>query len=156
VLAVPPEHWPEFQALCDRELVEATDLGQFVDSGRLTLRYEGHVVCDLSMDFLHHGRPKVVRRARFAKPEVREVALPSQSDYTDDLIRVLRSWDVASKEWIIRQYDHEVQGRTVVKPLVGVADDGPSDAAVVLPVRGSTRGLAVACGLNPRYGRLDP
>src|SRR5262249_49100688 len=61
-----------------------------------------------------------------------------------------------SKEWIVRQYDHEVQARTVVKPLVGLHDDGPGDASVVLPVRGSTRGLAVACGINPRYGRLDP
>ncbi len=69
---------------------------------------------------------------------------------------MLHAWDVASKEWIIRQYDHEVQGRTVLKPLVGVADDGPGDAAVVLPVRGSTKGLAIACGINPRYGELDP
>jgi phosphoribosylformylglycinamidine synthase len=69
---------------------------------------------------------------------------------------LLEHWDVCSKEWIVRQYDHEVQGRTVIKPLVGAADDGPGDAAVVLPVRGSTRGLAVGCGINPRYGRLDP
>ena len=64
--------------------------------------------------------------------------------------------DVCSKEWIIRQYDHEVQARTVIKPLVGERDDGPGDASVVLPVRGSTRGLAVACGINPRYGKIDP
>jgi phosphoribosylformylglycinamidine synthase len=63
---------------------------------------------------------------------------------------------VCSKEWIIRQYDHEVQGGTVIKPLVGVRDDGPGDAAVVLPVLGSTAGVAVGCGLNPRYGDLDP
>ena len=69
---------------------------------------------------------------------------------------MLSHWDVCSKEWIIRQYDHEVQARTVIKPLVGLADDGPGDAAVILPVRGSTRGLAVGCGLNPRYGKLDP
>ena len=69
---------------------------------------------------------------------------------------MLAHWDVCSKEWIVRQYDHEVQARTVIKPLVGVDDDGPGDASVILPVRGSTRGLAVACGINPRYGRLDP
>jgi phosphoribosylformylglycinamidine synthase len=63
---------------------------------------------------------------------------------------------VCSKEWIIRQYDHEVQARTAIKPLVGETSDGPGDAAVVLPVRGSTRGLAVGCGINPRYGKLDP
>jgi phosphoribosylformylglycinamidine synthase len=63
---------------------------------------------------------------------------------------------VCSKEWIIRQYDHEVQGGTVIKPLVGVHDDGPGDAAVVTPVLGSWVGLAVGCGINPHYGDLDP
>jgi phosphoribosylformylglycinamidine synthase len=63
---------------------------------------------------------------------------------------------VCSKEWVIRQYDHEVQGGSVVKPLVGAANDGPGDAAVIAPVRGSTRGLAIGCGINPRLGDLDP
>src|SRR5207253_4327483 len=66
------------------------------------------------------------------------------------------SLNVCSKEWIIRQYDHEVQGGSVVKPLVGARNDGPSDAAVLMPVLGSWRGLAVGCGINPRYGDLDP
>jgi phosphoribosylformylglycinamidine synthase len=62
---------------------------------------------------------------------------------------------VASKEWIVRQYDHEVQGSSVVKPFVGVANDGPSDAAVIRPVLGSRRGVVIACGMNPRYGDFD-
>jgi phosphoribosylformylglycinamidine synthase len=158
VLAVPPEKWPELAALCAREHVEATDLGRFVASGRLTLRYHGETVADLSMEFLHQGRPAVVRAATWTPPAVRPLALPDAGphDYTADLVELLQSWDVCSKEWIVRQYDHEVQARTVIKPLVGVADDGPGDAAVVLPVRGARRGLAVGCGINPRYGRLDP
>jgi phosphoribosylformylglycinamidine synthase len=63
---------------------------------------------------------------------------------------------VASKEWVIRQYDHEVQGGTILKPLVGVHEDGPGDAAVITPVLGSTLGLAIGCGINPRYADLDP
>src|SRR6185503_8741175 len=100
----------------------------------------------------------VVRAATYTQPPERPLALPDRDDhdYNADLRALLQSWDVCSKEWIVRQYDHEVQGRTVVKPLVGVEDDGPGDASVVLPVRGSHRGLAVACGINPRYGRLDP
>ncbi len=156
VLAVPPENWPELRELCAREQVEATDLGRFVDTGRLTLRYHGQTVADLSMEFLHDGRPAVVRAASYTPPAERPIALPDREDCTADLIAILGSWDVCSKEWIVRQYDHEVQARTVVKPLVGVHDDGPGDAAVVLPVRGSTRALAIACGINPRYGRLDP
>jgi phosphoribosylformylglycinamidine synthase len=156
VLAVPPDRWPELRELCACEGVEATDLGRFVDSGRLTLRYKGHVVGDLAMDFLHERRPKILRRAQFMPPPQRSLDVPKRDDYTADLLAILRTWDIASKEWIVRQYDHEVQGRTVLKPLVGVRDDGPGDAAVVQPVRGSTLGLAVACGLNPRYGVLDP
>jgi phosphoribosylformylglycinamidine synthase len=156
ILAVPPEKLAAFQALCAQEEVEATDLGQFVASGRLTLRYLGHVVADLSMSFLHDGRPRVVRKARYDKPEPMPLTLPEPGNFTPDLIRLLWTWDICSKEWIVRQYDHEVQGRTIIKPLVGSNDDGPGDASVVLPVRGSHRGLAVACGINPRYGSLDP
>jgi len=156
VLAVPPEKWPDLRELCRRENVEATDLGRFVDSGRLTLRYGGRVVADLSMTFLHDGRPAVVREASWTAAQYRPILEPDCSDWTADLVALLSHWDVCSKEWIVRQYDHEVQGRTVIKPLVGVHDDGPGDAAVILPVRGSTRGLAVGCGVNPRYGKIDP
>jgi phosphoribosylformylglycinamidine synthase subunit PurSL len=72
------------------------------------------------------------------------------------LLRLLATPTIASKEWIIRQYDHEVQGGSVLKPLVGVQNDGPGDAAVITPVLGSTRGLAIGCGINPLYGDVDP
>lgn len=72
------------------------------------------------------------------------------------LLKILSSYNVCSKEWIIRQYDHEVQGGSVIKPLVGVNDDGPSDASVVMPVLASWKGLAIGCGINPRLGDLDP
>ena len=156
VLAVPPEHLEELVNLFDSEGVEATDLGAFVDDGRLTLRYEGTVVGDLAMDFLHEGRPRVTRSARFTPPPTEPADLPVRDDFNADLRALLGDWDICSKEWIIRQYDHEVQGRTAIKPLVGVAGEGPGDAAVILPVRGSTVGLAIGCGLNPRYGDLDP
>jgi phosphoribosylformylglycinamidine synthase len=77
-------------------------------------------------------------------------------NFTSTLLRILSSYNVCSKEWIIRQYDHEVQGGTMIKPLVGVHEDGPGDAAVVAPVLGSWTGLAVGCGLHPPYGDLDP
>jgi phosphoribosylformylglycinamidine synthase len=63
---------------------------------------------------------------------------------------------VCSKEWVIRQYDHEVQGSSVIKPLTGVANDGPGDAAVIKPKFDSDKGLAISCGMNPLYGDIDP
>jgi phosphoribosylformylglycinamidine synthase len=159
ILAVPPENWERFRALCAGEDVEATDIGRFEATGRLRLRYEGQQVADLSMEFLHDGRPPVVRQATWraaGAPPVPPPAARPPEDFTDTLLKILASPNVCSKEWIVRQYDHEVQGGTVIKPLVGVAEDGPGDAAVLTPVLGSWAGVAVGCGLNPRYGDLDP
>jgi phosphoribosylformylglycinamidine synthase len=171
VLAVPDSHWPEFQQLAAAEGVEATAIGRFTDTGRLLLRYDDHLVGDLDLRFLHQGRPSIVRRAVYtervpgsgfrAPSETGSVGQgtgigPDSAAFNGDLHRLLAAWDVCSKEWVIRQYDHEVQGGSVVKPLVGVTNDGPSDAAVVRPVLHSHRGLAIACGARPRYGDLDP
>ena len=156
VLAVPPEQIDALTTLCRSEGVEASVLGTFTGTGRLVLKYAGQTVTDLSMEFLHGGRPPVVREAVYQPPAVSRCALPSKPDYTADLLAILASPNVASKAWVIRQYDHEVQGGSVVKPLVGVNEDGPGDAAVVRPILTSGRGIVVSCGMNPRYGDFDP
>ena len=160
VLAVPPSSWTEFEALCRSEGVEAAILGEFKPTGRLVLKYHGQQVADLAMRFLHDGRPPIVREAVFTpKVEGPLTVAESRSDaatFDESLKRILGSLNVCSKEWVIRQYDHEVQAGSVVKPLVGVMNDGPSDAAVVRPNLQSKRGLAIACGMNPRFGDLDP
>jgi phosphoribosylformylglycinamidine synthase len=179
VLAVPENRWSELEVLCRSENVEATAIGRFVPTGRLQLFYQGKPVADLEMHFLHQGRPPVVRQAVYdrqdprplriadcglrinpdnPKSEIRNpkyVLSDSSRDYTDTLLQILASPNVASKEWIIRQYDHEVLGGSAVKPMVGAANDGPSDAAVIRPVLTSRRGVAIACGMNPRYGDFD-
>jgi phosphoribosylformylglycinamidine synthase len=171
VLAVPEQQSSELEALCRSENVEATTIGRFVPTGRLRLLYNGHEVADLDMQFLHKGRPPVVRQAVYEGPGQRvksqgpesnrlRLALDSRlltlDSYNSDLFRILASPNVASKEWIVRQYDHEILGGSVVKPFVGAANDGPSDAAVIRPVLSSRRGVAIACGMNPRYGEFDP
>lgn len=155
VLGVPEANWPALNGLCESEGVEATVIGRFVPTGRLVLRYRGQQVADLDMKFLHGGRPPVVRKAEYQPPTALPFTPPQKTDYTDDLLRILASPNVASKEWIVRQYDHEVQGGSVVKPFVGAANDGPGDAAVFRPVLGSRRGVAITCGMNPRYGDFD-
>jgi phosphoribosylformylglycinamidine synthase len=155
VFAVPDDKWDEFHALCESESVEATVIGRYVPTGRLTLKYGEHVVGDLAMAFLHDGRPPVVRDAVYAVPASQPLETKSNSSYTDSLLKILGSLNVCSKEWVIRQYDHEVQGGSVLKPLVGVANDGPGDASVVRPVLTSRRGIAVSCGMNPCYGEFD-
>jgi phosphoribosylformylglycinamidine synthase II len=155
ILAVPEDKWHELRMLCESEGVEATAIGRFVPTGRLVLKYGEHQVADVAMSFLHDGRPPVVREAVYTPPVASPLPVPLKADYTNDLVRILGSLNVASKHWVIRQYDHEVQGGSVVKPLVGLSNDGPSDAAVLRPVLSSRRGLVIACGMNPCYGDLD-
>jgi phosphoribosylformylglycinamidine synthase len=157
VLAVPPEKWEDFETLCRSEGVEATVIGQFTETRRLVLKYDGNEVGDLEMSFLHDGRPPVVRDAVYSPVAERPFQLPAKrQDLGWVLKQILSSLNVCSKERIIRQYDHEVQAGSVVKPLVGVQNDGPSDAAVIRPDLNSVRGLVIACGMNPRLGDMDP
>jgi phosphoribosylformylglycinamidine synthase len=156
VLAVKPENLEAIQKIFAGENVESTVIGRFTGDRKLHLRYNGQLVGELDMDFLHEGVPRYSRQARWERPALGEPVMPEKTSYNDDLLRTLSSYNVASKEWVIRQYDHEVQGGSVVKPLVGVANDGPSDAAVIQPKLDSARGLAVSCGMNPLYGDIDP
>ena len=158
VFSVPEDKWIKFRDLCESESVEATVIGQFKPTGQLTLKYDGLVVADLSMHFMHDGRPPVVRQAVYQPPLVSPIPKTERSSEQslNDLLAILGSLNVASKHWVIRQYDHEVQGGSVIKPLVGSENDGPGDAAVVRPVLDSQRGLAVSCGMNPYYGDYDP
>jgi len=138
------------------ENVEATVIGRFTNDRKLVLRYSGEKAGELDMEFLHNGVPKYSRKAVWKSPNLTEPNIPEKDDYTDVLLQILSSYNVASKEWVIRQYDHEVQGASVVKPLTGITNDGPGDAAVVRPKYNSDKGLAIACGMNPLYGDIDP
>ncbi len=155
VVAVPPELLDALLALGASEGVECTDIGEFTDSGRLELFYDGVSVSDLEMKFLHGGRPARVLTSRFEKPRLETPDLADASGAAKLLRRILSSPNVASKEWVIRQYDHEVQGRSVLKSLQGPGE-GPGDGAAFTPRLGSAVGIAVGCGMNPCYGDLDP
>lgn len=156
VLAVKPENLEAITRIFDEENVESTVVGRFTDDKKLKLRYNGQQVGELDMDFLHNGVPKYSRQAVWRSPQLSEPSIAEKDNYNDELLEILGCYNVASKEWVIRQYDHEVQGGSVVKPLTGVNTDGPSDAAVILPKLGSDRGLAISCGMNPLYGDIDP
>ncbi len=156
VISVPPENADRILELFSSEDVEATVIGRFTGDRQLVLRYQGTEVGRLEMEFLHEGIGKQTRKAVWRTPKLYEPSLPIKNDYSSDLLAILGSWNVASKEWVIRQYDHEVQGGSVVKPLVGARHDGPSDAAVIRPKLTSARGVAIACGMNPMYGDIDP
>lgn len=159
VLAVPRENLDTLQRICDEEHVELSVLGTFGTPDRdLVLTYHGTEVGRLPMEFLHDGIPMPTREARWSshgggkQEDAATQSEPTSSlhrppSVASSLLALLSHPNIASKHWIINQYDHEVQGNTVVKPLVGPTGRGPSDAAVIEPVPGTGRGLAIGCGL---------
>ncbi len=142
--------------LAEEENVALTPIARFRDDKRLILRYEGEVVADMEMNFLHDGCPRITRQAVWQTPQHLEPEKRLKDSYNEELTAILGAWNVCSKEWIIRQYDHEVQGNSVVKPLVGAEHDGPGDAGVIAPIYGSKKALVVSNGLNPMYSDIDP
>jgi len=156
VLSVPPQHKEEILKVFAGENVEATIIGEFTGTGKLELFYENCQVCELDMDFLHEGTPRITKQAVWQPPAPKKAVVSAKGDLNEALKRSLSHYNVCSKEWVIRQYDHEVQGGSIIKPLTGVANDGPSDAGVIAPKFGSTKGIAIANGINFRYGTIDP
>jgi phosphoribosylformylglycinamidine synthase II len=154
-LAVPPQNIDAFLALAKRREVEASVLGQFTDSGALECFYGGARVASLSMDFLHNGVPRMRLRAQLTPAAPRAAKKYGDSDLAGDLKAVLGALNVCSKENFVRMYDHEVQAQSVLKPFQGAENDGPGDAAVIRPVPTSKKGIAVACGICPKYSDLD-
>ncbi|ODT77933.1 hypothetical protein ABS71_02265 [bacterium SCN 62-11] len=153
-LAVPPEHWSALLELAQRRQVEVTVVGTFNNSGRFSASYADEQVMDLSIEFLHGGFPRRVLEAEW-KPQVVTANWVAEKDWRGTVCELLSSPNICSRQGLIRQYDHEVQGTSVIKPLVGVARDGPSDAAVLRPDHESDQGFAVSCAINPHYGVYD-
>jgi phosphoribosylformylglycinamidine synthase II len=154
-LAVPPSKVKAFLRLAEKMDVEATVLGEFTDTDKFHVLYGGRTIGYLDMDFLHQGVPKMRLRARWKPKAFPEPQLPVPHDLTEILRRMLSRLNICSKEYIIRQYDHEVQGGSVVKPLVGKENDGPGDAAVIRPVLDTYEGVVVSNGVCPRYSDID-
>ncbi len=154
-VAVPQENLNDFLKLAQKMRVEATHVGEFTDTGYFELEYDGRLVGLLDLEFLHDGVPRMHLEVRYE---------PRQEDVVSDgglvpvdkaLPELLGSLNIASKEYWVRQYDHEVKGGSVVKPLVGAEDDGPSDGAVWRPFLDSYEGVVVAHGIVPRYSEID-
>ncbi|MGO8694909.1 MAG: phosphoribosylformylglycinamidine synthase subunit PurL [Rectinemataceae bacterium] len=155
-LAVLPGCLPELFGLAKRRGVDATAIGEFTASGRIEICGGGKTVGLLDMDFLHHGLPRMRLRAEW-KPHAPAppAALTDRNDWKDVLLAVLAEPNVASKESLVRQYDHEVKGISIEKPFTGLDRDAPSDGAVLKPLYSSWRGLSLTHGINPRLSVHD-
>ncbi|MFZ2418110.1 MAG: AIR synthase-related protein [Smithellaceae bacterium] len=154
-LAVDPNKVNKFMELAGRMGVEATVLGRFTKSGMFHVRYGEKTVACLDMTFLHDGVPQMKLAAKWKAPKHPEPKFAQPVNMGKALTQMLARLNICSKESVVRQYDHEVQGGSVVKPLVGVQNDGPSDAGIVRPILDSMEGVVVAHGICPRYSDID-
>ena len=162
VFAVPPRSLKAFAEAFASEACETAVLGEFTSTGRLEVTHGGTSVVDLDMRFLHDGLPRQERSAVWAPQKPAPSKAPTHKKSLAQILEeCLGHLNVCSREWIVRQYDHEVQGGTVIKPLQGIRHDGPGDACVIWPHAATGnpsdhQGFAVSHGLNPAYGKIDP
>jgi len=154
LLSVRAENLQKVLDIFESENIEATAVGKFTGDRKLQAYYRGQAIAELDLHFLFNP-PKARRVAKWKKPSLMEPGFAEPNDLTYDLLKILCSPNVASKEPVIRTYDHEVKGNTVLKPLHG-RYSGPSDAAVIKPLSNSWKGLVISCGINPNYGKINP
>jgi phosphoribosylformylglycinamidine synthase len=161
VLAVAPENIPPLQELCDTFDTELTDIGEITGKHRLIVRYNGNPVVDMDNEFLHEGIPQRQLKAIIDNSILdKRISIIdsriSNIDTKQTLLSLLSHPNIASKSSVIRLYDHEIQGGTVVKPLTGVEADAPSDATVLKPIgTKGMKGIVLSNGINPEYGKRD-
>ncbi len=135
--------------------VELSEIGKFTSMGYIDVRYKNEKVAFLEMDFLHNDVPKKYLKAVWEKPQLTEPKLPLNIDYNDVMLKLMASYNICSREDVIRQYDHEVKGKTIIKPLMGKEGKTPQDAAVMRLNFDSLEGIAISNGICPKFGDID-
>ncbi len=157
VVALDPDHRETFESLARRHEVEVSVIGRFTDRRVLEVSHEGRPCAAMDLSFLQEDFPPWEFEAEWLPPELRltEPVLGEVEDHRELLLTMLARPNICSREWITRQYDHEVQGMSVLKPLSGRECPVPPDAAVLRPCLDGHRGLALALALNPAYSQID-
>jgi phosphoribosylformylglycinamidine synthase len=154
LLAISKNNLPEALKIFAMEDVEATPIGRFTEDGILRIHYKESLVAELDISFLF-SPPRIRRKAEWKEPDFKEPSFQEPQNPSEIILKLLSSPNIASKESVIRTYDHEVKGNTVLKPLHGEYG-GPNDAAVLKPLNDSWKGLVISCGINPKFGKIDP
>lgn len=153
LLAVPPKNLEDVLKIFEKEDVQAVDIGRFIAKKVLQIYYQNEKIAEMQISFLFEP-PTTLRIAEYKSPRFEEPHFPEPENLNEVLKQLLASPNIASKETVIRTYDHEVKGNTVLKPLQG-ENGGPNDAAVIKPLKGSWKGIVLSCGMNPNYGKID-
>ncbi len=162
IVVIDPKNLREFSKVCKKNNAEYSVLGEFDGSKKLKVTFGDQTICDLEMQFLHHGLPKSTLIANKPKshPEraerVEGSTQKNEKQWIESLEKVLAHGNVCSKEQIIRPYDHSVQGTNDLQPYSGVNLDGPNDSPVLRPFLDKKYGVIISHGLNPILNMTDP
>lgn len=154
LMGVPEANLERVLKIVREEELECSIIGRFENDGRIKAYFGGHLIIDLDVGFLL-SPPKVVRKAKWIPPNFSEPTFSEPKDLNDELLKLLSSPNIASREGVIRTYDHEVQGNTALKPLHG-EHGGPNDASIIKPLENSWKGVVISVGLKPQYSRINP
>ncbi len=160
MVSVLPENVEEVLHIFKKWDVEAVVAGEVVEGKRVKAMWKDQVILDLDLEFFTAGP----QYCRVYESKVIDRSLPDtdygkmdRSSFEESILSLLGSPNICSKEDIFRTYDHEVRGRTIIKPSVGMPfNPGPSDAAVIKPLEGSDRGIAITADVNPYFCEIDP
>ena len=154
-VAVAAADCAEFEAMAALHEVEATPVASFTDTGIFHVKHGENTVAFLPIEFLHDGVPQLQLESEWATPQLEQFTPLEGAQHGELLLRMLARPNIASKETWVRQYDHEVIAQTAVKPFCGVERDGPADAGLIAPIHGNPHGIAISCGIAPRYSDID-
>ena len=161
-VSVKKEDAKQFEELADLHEVEISPVASFTNSGMFHVKYGKETVALLPLEFLHDGVPQLELESEWKPPEHLTPNFPKYSSSKEGAIgrgelleKLLSQPNIASKEYWVRQYDHEVIAQTTIKPFVGKDADAPGDAAVFAPIHGSKHGVVISCGMAPRYSDID-
>ena len=156
VLAIPPKKLKRALEICRLRNVEAMVIGEFDGEKRLKVVYKNQEVCNLSMDFLHHGLPQRTMIGHSRSEQKPEKPPKEPRDLGKIWKKIMAHGNVCSKEPIVRMYDHNVQGKCALHPFGGATFDGPNDGVIIKPLLTKPYGLVITHGLNPALNKIDP
>jgi len=156
ILVVEKEKVSELLDFAKLMEVEASVIGKFTGTGYLKVCFEEKAAALLQLEFLHDGVPKKYLKAEWKKPEYSNPVINDEFDYNSIIKGLLGSINICSRETVIRQYDHEVKGKTIIKPLMGELRQAPQDAAVMRLDYSGYEGIAISNGIVPKLADIDP
>ncbi len=157
MLSVDPKNLDKVLEILDFWDVESAVVGKVVSGDNVKVSYDGELIYDMDIEFINGGVDCVRPAKEIESYEGPEEDVPELSDYNSALLKIISSYNIASKEFAVRQYDHTIRGNTALTPMQGKFETpGPGDASIIKPVEKSRKGLALSTDVNSKMTKIDP